>query len=83
MSEDEKIEPWSGRKNPQERFVEALPKYRPKMKFVPGKGMIEDPDDMSTAMKYDLMEAIADSEAETQRRKSYANVGYSTHKRRG
>lgn len=86
MSDDELlIVPYSKSKsdNPQQRLFEAIPPYRPKMKFVPGQGMVVDTDDISYAMQYDLNEAIADSEAETQRRKSFANVGYSTIKRRG
>lgn len=68
--------------NPQRRLFEALPAYKPKMVFVSGKGMVPDPDDITTAMQYDLNEAVADSEAETQRRKSFANVGYQNLKRR-
>jgi hypothetical protein len=77
MSEDD---PLSG--NPQRRLFEPVPKYKPKMKFVPGMGMVPDPDDMPLALQYDVNEAAADFEAETRQHRSSANVGYSALKRR-
>lgn len=90
MSEDDEypVVPYSEAKrsgNPQRRFVEALPTRRLRYKFVPRKGqvLVEDEDDMSEAMQYDLNEAIMDSEEESKRRRSYANVGYPRLKQRG
>lgn len=88
MKDDDEITPYSEAKrsgNPQRRFVEPLPVRRLRYKFVPGKGQVpdDDPDDMSLAMQYDLDEAIRDSEEESQRRRSFANVGYSRLKHRG
>lgn len=69
--------------NPLQRFIEPIPRPKQKMIFVPGKGMIPDPNDIDAGMLYDLNEAVDDSEAESQRQKSFANVGYANLKRRG
>lgn len=68
--------------NPQRRLFEAVPRYKPKVIFVPGKGMVPDPDDIPLAMQYDVNEAVLDSEAESKQKRSSANVGYSALKRR-
>ena len=69
--------------NPQGKAF--VPLERPKQRYVfqPGVGMVPAQDDIDAAMLYDINEAILDSEDEAKRRKSYANVGYASMKRRG
>lgn len=68
--------------NPQQKLFEPVLRYKPKVIFVPGKGMVPDPDDIPLAMQYDVNEAVLDSEAESKQKSSTANVGYSALKRR-
>ena len=81
--DDPPFKPW----NPQRRAIEPLARYKPRVVFVPGKGMVTAPDDIAEKERYDhlvdLNEAILDSEAEMQQQKSFANVGYAAMKKRG
>lgn len=82
--EEARIEPYTKSKSgPQGGMFEPVLKRHRKMIFVPGKGQVPDPDDIAEDMLYDINQAIVDFEAETQRRKSFANVGYSSLKKRG
>lgn len=81
-----KIAPYSETKgltgNPQQRAFEAVPRYRPKMVFVSGKGMVPDPSDISSELQYDVNEAALDSEADMKQRPASTNMGYSALKKR-
>lgn len=68
--------------NPQQRAIEAVPRYRPKYVFVPDKGMVPDPSDISSELQYDVNQAALDSEADMKRLSESTNMGYSSLKKR-